>query len=65
MLTARYEKADSRLDEVEAKIHDKDSRRKSIEYYLVLLQECKDAVTEYDVSLLARHGGIRDGLQQG
>ena len=50
-LTARYEKAKSRLDEVEADIHDKNSRRKSIEHYLSLLEERKDAVTEYDVRL--------------
>lgn len=47
-LTARYEKARSRLDEVEAEIHDKNSRRKSIEHYLELLEERKDAVTEYE-----------------
>ena len=47
-LTARYEKAKSRLDEVEAEIHDKNSRRKSIEHYLALLEERKDAVTEYE-----------------
>lgn len=50
-LTARYEKAKSRLDEVEAEIHDKHSRRKSIEHYLEILQERKEAVTEYDVTL--------------
>lgn len=50
-LTARYEKSKSRLDEVEAEIHDKNSRRKSIEHYLTLLEERKDAVTEYDVRL--------------
>lgn len=49
--SARYEKAKSRLDEVEAKIHDKNSRRKSIEHYLSLLEERQDAVTEYDVRL--------------
>ncbi len=47
-LTARYEKAKSRLDDVEAEIHDKNSRRKSIEHYLELLEERKDAVTEYE-----------------
>ena len=47
----RYEKAKSRLDEMEAEIHDKNSRRKSIEHYLALLEERKDAVTEYDVRL--------------
>ena len=51
MLTARYEKAKSRLDEVEAEIHDKNSCRKSIEHYLALLEERKEAVTEYDVRL--------------
>ena len=50
-LTARYEKAKSRLDEVEAEIHDKNSRRKSIEHYLALLEERKDAVTEYETYL--------------
>lgn len=50
-LTARYEKAKSRLDEVETEIHDKNSRRKSIEHYLALMEERKDAVTEYDVRL--------------
>lgn len=50
-LTARYEKAKSRLDEVEAEIHDKHYRRKSIEHYLEILTERKEAVTEYDVFL--------------
>ena len=50
-LTSRYEKAKSRLDEVEAEIHDKHSRRKSIEHYLEILQESKEAVTEYDATL--------------
>lgn len=50
-LAARYEKAKSHLDEVEAEIHDKNSRRKSIEHYLALLEERKDAVTEYDATL--------------
>lgn len=50
-LTVRYEKAKSRLDEVEAEIHDKNSRRKSIEHYLALLEERQVAVTEYDVRL--------------
>ncbi len=50
-LTTRYEKAKSRLDEVEAEIHGKNSRRKSIEHYLSLLEERKDAVAEYDVRL--------------
>lgn len=50
-LAARYEKAKSCLDEVEAEIHDKNSRRKSIEHYLALLEERKDAVTEYDATL--------------
>ena len=50
-LTIRYEKAKSRLDEVEAEIHDKHSRRKSIEHYLEILTERKEAVTEYNVFL--------------
>ena len=50
-LAARYEKAKSRLETVEAEIHDKQSRRKSIEHYLEILQERQDAVTEYDVTL--------------
>ena len=50
-LTARYEKAKGRLDEVEAEIHDKKSLRKSIEHYLELLEEHKDAITEFDASL--------------
>lgn len=50
-LAAWYEKAKSHLDEVEAEIHDKNSRRKSIEHYLALLEERKDAVTEYDATL--------------
>ena len=50
-LTSRYEKAKGRLDEVEAEIHDKHSRRKSIEHYLEILQESKEAVTEYDATL--------------
>ena len=50
-LAARYEKAKSRLDEVEAEIHDKHSRRKSIEHYLEILTECKEAVTEYEAWL--------------
>lgn len=50
-LTARYEKAKRRLDEVEAEIHDKNSRRKSIEHYLSLPEERKDATTGYDVRL--------------
>ena len=50
-LSVRYENAKSRLDEVEADIHDKNSRRKSIEYYLTLLQERQEVVTEYDVRL--------------
>lgn len=47
-LTARYENAKSRLDKVEAEIHDKHSRRKSIEHYLEIITERKEAVTEYD-----------------
>ena len=50
-LAARYEKAKSRLDEVESEIHDKNSRRKSIEHYLALMEARKDAITEYDVRL--------------
>ena len=50
-LAARYEKAKTRLDEVAAEIHDKNSRRKSIEHYLALLEERKEAVTEYDATL--------------
>ena len=50
-LTAQYEKTKGRLDEVEAEIHDKKSRRKSIEHYLALLEERKDAVTEYEPHL--------------
>lgn len=33
---------------MEAKIYDKNSRCKSIEHYLSLLEERQDAVTEYD-----------------
>ncbi|MBR0409470.1 MAG: hypothetical protein IJI25_00500 [Eubacterium sp.] len=33
---------------MEAEIHDKNSRRKSIEHYLELLKERTDAVTEYE-----------------
>lgn len=50
-LTARYEKAKKRLDEVEAEVHDKNSRCKSIEHYLALLEERTDTITEYDVIL--------------
>ena len=50
-LTARYEKAKSRLDKVEAEILDKNSRRKSIEHYLEILTERKEAVTEYEAYL--------------
>ena len=50
-LAARYEKAKSHLDEVEAEIHDKNSRCKSIEHYLSLLEERREAVTEYDALL--------------
>ncbi len=50
-LIDRYAKAKHRLDEVEAEIHDKNSRRKSIEHYLEILEERKDAITEYDVRL--------------
>ena len=50
-LAARYEKAKSRLDEVEAEIHDKHSRCKSIEHYLEILTERKEAVTEYEAWL--------------
>jgi len=50
-LAARYEKAKNRLDGVEAEIHDKNSRRKSIEHYLAILEERQDAITEYDIQL--------------
>ena len=50
-LTARYEKAKSRLDEVEIAIHDKNSRRKSIEHYLEILEERKEVIIKYDVHL--------------
>jgi hypothetical protein len=36
---------------VEAEIHDKNSRRKSIEHYLSLLEERKETVTEYETYL--------------
>ena len=36
---------------METEIHDKNSRRKSIEHYLSLLEEQHEAVTEYDVLL--------------
>lgn len=36
---------------MDAEIHDKRSRRKSIEHYLEILTERKEAVTEYDVFL--------------
>lgn len=36
---------------MEAEIHDKNSRCKSIEHYLSFLEERKDAVTECDVRL--------------
>lgn len=36
---------------MEAEIHDKNSRLKSIEHYLSILEEHKDAVPEYDVRL--------------
>ncbi|MBR5422645.1 MAG: hypothetical protein IK108_01420 [Clostridia bacterium] len=42
---------------MEAEIHDKHSRRKSIEHYLEILQERKDAVTEYDIFLW--HGMVQ------
>ena len=50
-LTSRYNTAKSRLDEVESEIHDKNSRRKSIEHYLSLLEEQQDAITEFDTRL--------------
>lgn len=50
-LSARYEKAKSRLDEVEKEIHDKRSRHKSIEHYLAILEERKEPITDYDAFL--------------
>lgn len=50
-LSARYEKAKSRLDEVEKEIHDKRSRHKSIEHYLEILEERKEPITDYDAIL--------------
>lgn len=50
-LAARYEKAKSHLDNVEVEIHDKHSRRKSIEHYLAILEERTDAIMEYDAAL--------------
>ena len=50
-LSARYEKAKTRLDEVKTDIHDKNSRRRSIEHYLEILEKRQDAVTEYDARL--------------
>ena len=50
-LTSRYNTAKSRLDEVESEIHDKNSRRKSIKNYLMLLEEHQDAITEFEVHL--------------
>lgn len=55
-LTARYGKAKKRLDEVTAEIHDKNSRRQSIESYLSLLEERKETITEYDPLLF--HGMV-------
>ena len=55
-LTARYDKAKKRLDEVIAEIHDKNSRRQSIESYLSLLEERKETITEYDPLLF--HGMV-------
>lgn len=50
-LVTRYEKAKSRLDAVEAEIHDKNSRRKSIEHYLSILEDRNETIQEYDVLL--------------
>lgn len=55
-LTARYDSAKERLDEVTAEIHDKVSRCKSIENYLTILGSRKEAVTEYDAMLF--HGMV-------
>lgn len=55
-LTVRYEKAKTRLDTVTSEIHDKNSRRKSIESYLSLLEERKETITEYDPLLF--HGMV-------
>ncbi len=50
-LTARYDSAKERLDEVTAEIHDKVSRCKAIENYLEILRNSKEAITEYDPRL--------------
>ena len=50
-LAVRYERTKERLDEVESEIHDKIFRRKSIEHYLMLLEEPQDAITEFDIHL--------------
>jgi site-specific DNA recombinase len=47
-LSARYEKAKARLDEVTATIHDKNSRCQRIEYYLELLEKQKEPLEKYD-----------------
>ena len=51
ILANRYENVKSHLEQVEAKIHDKNSRRKSIEHYLSILEERTEAITEFDVHL--------------
>jgi site-specific DNA recombinase len=55
-LTAWYDKAKKRLDDVTAEIHDKNSRRQSIESYLKLLEERKEAIDKYDALLF--HGMV-------
>ncbi len=46
-LTARYDKAKSRLDAVTAEIQDKTSRCQAIEYYMKLLREQDTVITAY------------------
>ena len=50
-LTARYEKAKARLDEVTAAIHDKRSRCQSIGYYLALLEQQDEPIQKYEARL--------------
>jgi site-specific DNA recombinase len=50
-LTARYEKAKARLDEVTAAIHDKRSRCQSIGYYLDLLEQQDEPIQKYEARL--------------
>lgn len=47
-LTARYDRAKARLDEVTEAITDKASRCKSIEYYLDLLTKRDGILTDFD-----------------